>query len=114
MTALADLEPQLSPPPVEPLNEGDIERFAEQLPAWTICMDESPRKLLRRFPFANFRDALDFTNRVGELAEAFNHHPALTTEWAQVTVTWWSHSARGIHQNDLIMAAKTDVLFTMN
>jgi len=113
MTQLADLEPQLSPPPVDALTRVEIERLAEQLPAWTVCMEDSPRKLLRRFSFSNFREALDFTNQVGALAESFNHHPTLTTEWAQVTVSWWSHSARGIHQNDLILAAKTDALFAM-
>jgi len=52
------------------------------------------------------------TNRVGALAEAEGHHPALLTEWGRVTVTWWTHKIRGLHRNDFIMAAKTDGLVT--
>jgi 4a-hydroxytetrahydrobiopterin dehydratase len=48
--------------------------------------------------------------RVGELAEEEGHHPALLTEWGRVTVSWWTHKIRGLHRNDYIMAAKTDVL----
>ena len=44
------------------------------------------------------------------LAEAEGHHPALLTEWGRVTVTWWTHKIRGLHRNDFIMAAKTEML----
>jgi 4a-hydroxytetrahydrobiopterin dehydratase len=56
-------------------------------------------------------EALDFTNRVGELAEQQGHHPAIITEWGKVTVTWWTHKIKGLHRNDFIMAAKTDRLY---
>jgi len=61
-------------------------------------------------PLPELADALAFTNRVGALAEAEGHHPALLTEWGRVTVTWWTHKIRGLHRNDFIMAAKTDAL----
>jgi 4a-hydroxytetrahydrobiopterin dehydratase len=51
---------------------------------------------------------LDFTIRIGELAEQEDHHPVITTEWGRVTVTWWTHAIRGLHRNDFIMAAKSD------
>jgi 4a-hydroxytetrahydrobiopterin dehydratase len=60
------------------------------------------------YSFNNFVEAIAFTNRVGELAEEENHHPALLTEWGKVTVTWWTHKIRGLHRSDFIMAAKTD------
>jgi 4a-hydroxytetrahydrobiopterin dehydratase len=66
--------------------------------------------LSRSFTFRNFAEALAFTNRVGALAEAEGHHPALFTEWGKVTVQWWTHKLKGLHRNDLIMAAKTDAL----
>lgn len=53
---------------------------------------------------------LRFTNRVGALAEAKRHHPAILTEWGRVTVTFWTHKIRGLHRNDFIMAAKVDSL----
>ena len=61
--------------------------------------------------FGNFVDALAFTNRVGQIAEEEDHHPALLTEWGKVTVSWWTHKIRGLHRNDLIMGAKTDELY---
>ena len=54
---------------------------------------------------------MDFTNKVGALAEQQGHHPALLTEWGSVTVSWWTHKIGGIHKNDLIMGAKTDLLY---
>ena len=64
--------------------------------------------------YPTFAAALAFTNRVGALAEAEGHHPALLTEWGHVTVTWWTHKIRGLHRNDFIMAAKTDALFAQS
>jgi 4a-hydroxytetrahydrobiopterin dehydratase len=68
------------------------------------------QRLEQAFNFPDFADALVFTNAVGALAEQESHHPALLTEWGSVTVTWWTHKIRGLHQNDFIMAAKTDQL----
>ena len=56
----------------------------------------------------DFAQALELTNRIGALAEAEKHHPAILTEWGKVTVSWWTHKIRGLHRNDVIMAAKTD------
>jgi 4a-hydroxytetrahydrobiopterin dehydratase len=67
-------------------------------------------RLERAFKFKDFAEALAFTIKVGEIAEAEGHHPALLTEWGRVTVTWWTHKIRGLHRNDFIMAAKTDHL----
>ena len=51
---------------------------------------------------------MSFSNRVGDIAEAAGHHPAILTEWGKVMVTWWTHKIKGLHKNDLIMAARTD------
>jgi 4a-hydroxytetrahydrobiopterin dehydratase len=55
---------------------------------------------------------LEFTKKVGALAEAEGHHPPLLTEWGRATVTWWTHKIKGLHRNDFIMAAKTDELIS--
>ena len=68
-------------------------------------------QLDRVFSFRNFRQALTFSNAVGELAEAEGHHPRVVTEWGRVGVTWWTHKIRNLHRNDFIMAAKTDRLY---
>jgi 4a-hydroxytetrahydrobiopterin dehydratase len=82
-----------------------------QVPDWALVERDGIQRLERTFAFLDFADALAFTNAVGSLAEEEGHHPALLTEWGSVTVTWWTHKIRGLHQNDFIMAAKTDQLF---
>ena len=72
---------------------------------------EGIKRLERVFGFRNFAEALAFTNTVGERAEEEGHHPAPLTEWGKVTLTWWTHKIGGLHQNDFIMAARTDELF---
>ncbi|PYN58661.1 MAG: 4a-hydroxytetrahydrobiopterin dehydratase [Candidatus Rokuibacteriota bacterium] len=81
-----------------------------EVSGWQLLDREGIARLERVFHFPSFADALAFTNRVGALAEAEGHHPALLTEWGRVTVTWWTHKIRGLHRNDFIMAAKTDGL----
>ena len=67
--------------------------------------------LERTFELPSFLDALAFVNRVGELAEAENHHPAIAIDYRQVTLRWWTHTAGGITERDRELAAKTnDVL----
>lgn len=92
------------------VTDAEIEALSPQVPDWTIIEVDGIKRLTRQFSFANFRDALTFTNKVGELAEEAGHHPALLTEWGKVTVTWWTHKIRGLHKNDFIMAARTDAL----
>lgn len=84
--------------------------FMAQLPEWKLIQAEGMDRLTRTFNFKNFAEALSFTNRVGQIAEQENHHPALLTEWGRVTVTWWTHKIKGLHVNDFVMAAKTDGL----
>ena len=91
--------------------EPEADEIRSQIPQWQFIAPQGEQRLERVFRFANFKDALAFTVRVGELAESENHHPAILTEWGKVTVTWWTHSIRGLHRNDFIMAAKTDVLY---
>ena len=95
-----------------PLAEEEIIELHSQVPAWEIVERESTQQLKRVFKFQNFVEALHFTNKVGELAEAEDHHPALLTEWGKVTVTWWTHAVGGLHLNDFIAAAKTDELYS--
>lgn len=84
------------------------EKLMIQLPDWKIEEVDGEERLVREFTFADFVQALGFTNRVGEVAEEASHHPALLTEWGRVTVSWWTHKIGGLHRNDFIMAARTD------
>jgi 4a-hydroxytetrahydrobiopterin dehydratase len=66
--------------------------------------------LEREFRFADFAEALAFVNRVGELAEAENHHPDIEIHWNRVKLRWWTHVAHAITERDRELAAKTDAL----
>ncbi|MBI2201840.1 MAG: 4a-hydroxytetrahydrobiopterin dehydratase [Armatimonadetes bacterium] len=90
------------------VTEAEAAQYRSQVPEWKIVEREGIKRLERVFKFKDFVQALAFTNKVGAIAEAEGHHPALLTEWGRVTVTWWTHKIRGLHQNDFIMAAKTD------
>jgi len=85
----------------------EIAELGREVSAWQLLERDGIARLERAFDFPNFTEALAFTNRVGALAEAEGHHPALLTEWGRVTVTWWTHKIRGLHRNDFITAAKT-------
>jgi 4a-hydroxytetrahydrobiopterin dehydratase len=89
----------------------EMAQLQRQIPDWRVINEDGIPKLDRVFTFKDFRDALAFTNRVGDIAEAEGHHPRLTTEWGKVGVTWWTHKIRNLHKNDFIMAAKTDALY---
>ena len=93
------------------VTDAEIAEYLPQTPQWEIVERENIKRLERAFKFDDFPQALSFTNKVGELAEAEGHHPALLTEWGRVTVTWWTHKIRGLHRNDFIAAAKTDQLY---
>ncbi|WP_226667466.1 4a-hydroxytetrahydrobiopterin dehydratase [Microbulbifer aggregans] len=90
------------------VSDEELAELVREIPDWTPVVREGVMQLERVFKFRNFKQALAFTNRVGEIAEEVGHHPALLTEWGKVTVTWWSHEAGGLHKNDFIMAARTD------
>ena len=92
------------------VTEAEIAELHPQIPDWQIVEHEGIKRLERAFKLDNFVQALAFTHRVGEIAEAEGHHPALLTEWGKVTVTWWTHKIKGLHRNDFVMAAKTDSL----
>ncbi len=62
------------------------------------------------FRFANFREALDFTVKVGELAEEQFHHPDIHLAWGRVRVEIWTHKIDGLTESDFVFAAKCDVL----
>ncbi len=93
---------------VPPLAGDDLARLARQLDAgWRVVKEHH---LEREFKFPDFRHALRFTNRVGELAEAQNHHPDICLAWGKVKLTLWTHKINGLTESDFIFAAKVDQL----
>jgi len=93
------------------VSSSDATIFLKELPDWKIIQKDSVDQLIRKYSFKNFVDALAFTNKIGELAEEFNHHPEIRTEWGKVTLLWWTHKISGLHKTDFILAAKSDLLY---
>ncbi|MGD1992437.1 MAG: 4a-hydroxytetrahydrobiopterin dehydratase [Anaerolineae bacterium] len=93
------------------LTAAQIGQHLSELPEWQVVQREGVQRLERTFKFRNFARPLAFTNQVGELAERENHHPAILLRWGAATVSWWTHSAGGITENDFAMAARCDSLF---
>ncbi len=93
------------------VSDEDLKLLMPDIPDWSVIVVDGVMQLSREFDFRNFEQAMAFSNRVGDIAEVENHHPAILTEWGKVTVTWWSHKIKGLHKNDLIMAARTDEVY---
>jgi 4a-hydroxytetrahydrobiopterin dehydratase len=93
------------------LNERDVSQLKAKLLGWRTCEKDGELRLEKIFQFKNFSQAVAFTDQVAQVANGEDHHPAILTEWGKVTVTWWTHKIKGLHQNDFIMAAKTEQLY---
>ncbi len=93
-----------------PMTEPQIYQYMPQLPEWKVREVDGEKRLERVFKFKDFAQALAFTDKVGAIAEQEDHHPLIITEWGKVTVNWWTHKIHGLHQNDFVMAARTDGL----
>ena len=94
---------------VPPLKGSAIHALHDQLGSNWRVVDE--HHLEQEFRFKNFRAALDFTTRVGELAEQQGHHPDIYLAWGKVTLTIWTHKIDGLTESDFIFAAKAGELF---
>jgi 4a-hydroxytetrahydrobiopterin dehydratase len=90
-----------------PLKGEELDDLRRQIPGWEVVEEHHLR---RRFRFKNFREALDFVNRVGELAEEQGHHPDVGFGWGYAEVTVYTHKIDGLTESDFILAAKISEL----
>ena len=91
---------------IPPLTHDELEPYLADLGNdWTVVEDHHLEKTYR---FANFAEALAFTNRVGELAESVGHHPDIELSWGRVKLTVYTHKIGGLHESDFVFAAKAD------
>jgi 4a-hydroxytetrahydrobiopterin dehydratase len=108
MAGLADKQCVPCAKGAEPLKGEEIEKRAKELdPGWRVVEEHH---LEREFKFDDFRQALDFVNEVGELAEEQGHHPDIYLSYGRAKIQLWTHKINGLHENDFIMAAKIDAL----
>ena len=89
------------------LSETRIQELLPQVPGWEVIDDHH---ILKKFSFPDFVSALEWVNKLGELAEQEFHHPDIYLTWGKVEVKIWTHAVGGLTENDFILAAKTDNL----
>ncbi|HEY8226554.1 MAG TPA: 4a-hydroxytetrahydrobiopterin dehydratase [Pyrinomonadaceae bacterium] len=92
---------------VPPLQQDEISRLLPQLEGWT-AVDQ--HHLQKSYRFKDFREALQFVNRVGDLAEQQGHHPDICFGWGNAEIRIWTHKIDGLTESDFILAAKIDKL----
>ena len=92
---------------VPPLRGQELASLHQQVPDWHV-VDE--HHIVRQFKFPDFKQAMAFVNRVGEVAEVQGHHPDILLAWGKVEITLWTHKVNGLTESDFIMAAKIDRL----
>jgi len=95
---------------VPTLTDAEIAALQPQVPDWKVAEVGGVPRIQREFTFPDFRTAMAFAVRVGELAEREGHHPDIHLSWGKVRVETWTHKISGLHQNDFILAAKIDAL----
>ena len=93
---------------VPPLKGDTLKQFQQKLGSGWRLVNE--HHLEKEFTFKNFRDALAFTNRVGDLAEGQQHHPDIYLAWGKVKITIWTHKIDGLTESDFVLAAKIERL----
>jgi len=108
MSALAEKQCVPCKGGVPPLKGQELARLAGELDGgWQVVAEH---QLEKEYKFQNFREALAFTNKVGELAEAQGHHPDIYLAWGKVKLTIWTHKVNGLTESDFVLAAKADKL----
>ncbi len=88
-----------------PLKREDLSLLQKQVDGWNIVEEHHITKV---FKFPDFRGALKFVNRIGELAEEQGHHPDIFLAWGRVEITTWTYKMNGLTESDFILAAKID------
>ena len=93
---------------VPPLKGDILRQYRNELADDWKIVDE--QRLEKTYKFKNFRQALDFTVLIGNLAESVGHHPDIFLAWGQVKLTIWTHKIQGLSEADFVLAAKADRL----
>lgn len=92
---------------VPPLQGDAITNLLSELDGWEVV---TQHHLKKNYRFSNFREAQQFVNRVGDLAEEQGHHPDICFGWGNAEIRIWTHKIDGLTESDFILAAKIDDL----
>ena len=92
----------------KPFDRETSEEYLAHVDGWKLA--EDGKRISKRYTFRNFKQALDFVNRVGALAEDEGHHPDINFTWGRVDIALSTHAISGLSENDFILAYKIDYL----
>jgi 4a-hydroxytetrahydrobiopterin dehydratase len=92
---------------VPPLKGMELQDLAKQVSGWKVVNEHH---ITKSFRFPDFKAALAFVNKVGEVAESQGHHPDIRLGWGKAEITTWTHKIDGLTESDFILAAKFDQL----
>lgn len=92
---------------VPPLRGDALQTLRKQVEGWDVVEEHH---LFKTFKFPDFRNALDFVNKVGEIAEQEGHHPIITLSWGKVEIKIYTHKINGLAESDFVLAAKINTL----
>jgi 4a-hydroxytetrahydrobiopterin dehydratase len=92
---------------IPPLKGKELQELTKQVSDWKVVNEHHITKV---FTFPDFKGALAFVNKVGELAESQGHHPDILLKWGKAEITTWTHKIDGLTESDFILAAKIDKL----
>ena len=105
--------------PFEPVSDNDnpieqsiFEQYKEELPGWQWAQYNELNVVEKLYSCDDFEAAMRQAQSVAELAESYDHHPMIIIEWDKTRIRWWTHTIDGVHLNDLVLAAKTEMLLT--
>ena len=94
---------------IDPLTRTDFSIYLDQVSDWAVIDNDT--KIQREFTFKDFKEALDFVNAAGDIAEEEGHHPNICIHsWNKVKMTIYTHAINGLSENDFILAAKIDAI----
>jgi len=90
-----------------PLTRDEVAAYLKDVPTWEVAADA--KRISHSFSFSDFKEAMVFVNKVGELAEQEGHHPDFYIHYNKVVLEIWTHDVGGLSINDFILAAKIDL-----
>jgi 4a-hydroxytetrahydrobiopterin dehydratase len=96
---------------IPPFDKSEIHKYLKKVDGWDVKSNEDKNYyLIKNFKFKNFKESLNFINKVGEIAERENHHPDIFFGWGYCKIKIFTHAIKGLAESDFILAAKIDNL----
>jgi 4a-hydroxytetrahydrobiopterin dehydratase len=98
---------------IQPFDISEIHKYQKKVDGWDVKKKKKIYFLEKNFLFKNFTNSQNFINKVGEISEKENHHPDISFGWGYAQIIITTHAIEGLSENDFILAAKIDQIFSV-